>query len=264
MENANKFKNKILSGEICLGTCIGFSDATITEALCNVLDFVWIDMEHNPLSLQDVQGHIIVTKGTNMTPLVRVPWNDPVLIKPVLDIGAAGIVVPLARNAEDVRKAVSACLYPPEGIRGFGPKRSSQYGKLNGKEYCRLANETVMVIAQIEHIEAAKNLDEILAVPGLTSILIGPNDLSGSMGHMGEPRHPEVLAVIDRIIQTARKTDVFVGIAIGDDADQLNEWVDKGVQWLSMGNDCSLLLKAAQQTASQVRDHFTLNRQAKV
>src|SRR5207253_3124908 len=126
-DHANSFREKLRQGQVCLGTVISFTDPTVTEALCPVLDFVWIDMEHNALSLETVQAHIMATKGSDTTPLVRMPWNDPVLIKPVLDIGAAGVIVPLVRTAEDVRRAVAACLYPPEGIRGFGPRRPSNY-----------------------------------------------------------------------------------------------------------------------------------------
>ena len=113
-------------------------------------------------------------------------------IKPVLDVGAAGVIVPLIRSAEDVRRAVAACLYPPQGIRGFGPRRPSNYGRLGGPEFCRAANEDVIVIVQIEHVDAVNDIDAILAVPGLTSVVIGPNDLAGSLGRMGEPEHPEV------------------------------------------------------------------------
>lgn len=249
------FIDKMRRGETCLGTAISFSDPTVSEALCNVLDIIWIDMEHNPHSLETVQAHIMATKGTDATPIVRVPWNDPVLIKPVLDIGAAGVIVPMIRTADDTRLAVSACRYPPEGIRGFGPRRPSNYGRLGGPEFCKAANEAMITIVQIEHIDAVNNIDSILAVPGLTSVLIGSNDLSGSMGYMGQPRHPEVLRAIDTVIEKARKTQVFVGIAIADDAKLLCEWADKGVQWLVMGNDYSLMLRAAGQVADEIRDH---------
>lgn len=134
MENASKFRDKLRRGQLCLGSFITCTDPTITEALCSVSDFVWIDMEHNALSLEAVQAHLMATKGSDTTGLVRVPWNDPVLIKPVLDIGADGVVVPLVRTADDVRRAVAACRYPPEGIRGFGPRRASGYGRLGGPE----------------------------------------------------------------------------------------------------------------------------------
>lgn len=255
MENAGKFRDKLRRGRVCLGTGITLSDPCVTEALCPLLDFVWIDMEHNPLTLEAVQGHIMATKGSDTAPLVRVPWNDPVLIKPVLDIGAAGVIVPFVRTAEEARRAVAACRYPPEGIRGFGPRRPSQYGRLGGPDYCRAANAAILVIVQVEHIDAVRNIDEILAVPGLTSIVFGPNDLSGSMGLMGQPRHPEVLAAIETVIARARKAGVFVGIGIGDDPEPLMEWADKGVQWLTMGGDYSLMLRAAGQVATRVREH---------
>jgi 2-keto-3-deoxy-L-rhamnonate aldolase RhmA len=255
---SNNFIERMRNGEVSLGVAISFSDPTVTEALCNVVDFVWIDMEHNPLSLEAVQGHIMATKGSNTTPLVRVPWNDPVLIKPVLDIGAAGVIVPFVRSIDDVRRAVAACRYPPEGIRGFGPRRPSNYGQLGGPELCQALNDAMITIVQIEHIDAVNHIQGILAVPGLTAIVIGSNDLSGSMGHMGEPRHPEVLGAIEQVIARARQANIFVGIAIGDDVALLNEWVDKGAQWLAMGNDYSLMLRTAMDVAGKVRAHAAL------
>ena len=255
MENANKFRDKLRRGQVCLGTGIPFTDPTVTEALCSVLDFVWIDMEHCAFSLETVQAHIMATKGSGTTPLVRVPWNDPVLIKPVLDMGAAGVIVPQVCTAEEARRAVAACRYPPDGIRGFGPRRSSNYGRVGGPGFCLAANEEVIVIVQIEHIDAVNNLDKILAVPGLTSIVVSPNDLSGSMGHLGEPEHPDVLSAIDTVIAKARRNDVFVGIGIGPDLEVVIEWVEKGVQWVATGDDVTLMLQAADQITSSVRDY---------
>ncbi|MFL5245992.1 MAG: HpcH/HpaI aldolase family protein [Gemmataceae bacterium] len=253
--HATTFADKLRQKPPCLGTCITFTDPTVTEALCGVFDFVWIDMEHNALTLEAVQGHIMATKGSETIPLVRVPWNDPVLIKPVLDIGAAGIIVPLIRTADDARRAVAACLYPPEGMRGFGPRRPSNYGRLSGPEFCETANRDVAIIVQIEHIEAVNNLDAIIAVPGLTSLLIGPNDLSGSMGHMGQPRHPEALQAIDKVIARAGHKGIPVGLAFGDDPEDQKQWLDKGVKWLALGADFSLMLKAADLVAGQIRKH---------
>jgi 2-dehydro-3-deoxyglucarate aldolase/4-hydroxy-2-oxoheptanedioate aldolase len=259
-DQANRFRDKLARGQICLGTVITFTDATVTEALCQVLDFVWIDMEHNALGLETVQGHLMATKGSETTPLVRVPWNDPVLIKPVLDIGAAGVIVPLIRTAEEARRAVAACLYPPDGIRGFGPRRPSNYGQLGGPEFCSAANRSVLPMVQIEHIEAVANIPEILAVPGLVSVVIGPNDLVGSMGRMGEPRHPEVLRAVDTVIAQARRARIPVGIGAGDDPEILKDWIARGVQWLTMGGDCSLLLRAATEVAARLRAPASLDR----
>ncbi len=253
-DHADSFREKLRRGQVCLGTVISFTDPTVTEALCQVLDFVWIDMEHNALSLEAVQGHIMATKGSQTTPLVRVGWNDPVRIKPVLDIGAAGVIVPLVRTAEDVRRAVAACLYPPEGIRGFGPRRPSEYGRLGGPEFCRAANARVLPMVQIEHIDAVEAIDEILAVPGLAGIALGPNDLAGSMGLMGQPRHPDVLAALNLVIARARQAGLPVGVGSADDPEQLADWAARGANWLAMGGDCNLLLRGAVQAAGRIRD----------
>jgi 2-keto-3-deoxy-L-rhamnonate aldolase RhmA len=117
VENAHYFREKLAAGKTLLGTCITFTDPTVTEALSQVLDFVWIDTEHNPLSLERVQGHLLATKGSQTVPLVRVPANDPVLVKPVLDIGAAGVIVPLVKTADDVRLAVAARAAAAERLR---------------------------------------------------------------------------------------------------------------------------------------------------
>ena len=186
--------------------------------------------------------------------LVRVAWNDPVLVKPVLDIGAAGVIIPLIRTADDARRAVAACKYPPEGVRGFGPRRASRYGLDGGPEYCRRANESVVVIVQIEHVDAVRNLAEILAVPGITTVVIGAQDLAGSLGHIGQPRHPEVLEAIDAVIATAKQADMPLGMALGDSPAVLREWRAKGVQWFSIGADFLLLQKAADEACRAIRD----------
>jgi 2-dehydro-3-deoxyglucarate aldolase/4-hydroxy-2-oxoheptanedioate aldolase len=244
MDKSTRFAEKLANQDLAFGTVISFADPTVTELLAEDLDFVWIDMEHSPQTLQTVQAHVMATRGSGSTPLVRVPWNNHVLIKPVLDCGAAGIVVPMVRTADDAREAVAACLYPPEGIRGFGPRRPSKYGRLGGAEFCRKLNRDMICILQIEHADAIKNIDEIVAVPGVTSLVIGPNDLGGSLGHMGEPGHPQVLRAIDTVLASAGRRGLPVGIGIGADPQVVSEWIDKGMRWIALGSDSSLLLDA--------------------
>jgi 2-dehydro-3-deoxyglucarate aldolase/4-hydroxy-2-oxoheptanedioate aldolase len=251
LDNGTKFRDKLRRGQVCLGTSITFSDPTVTEALCNVLDFVWIDMEHCPLSLEAVQGHVMATKGADTAALVRVAWNDPVLIKPVLDLGAAGVIVPFIRTADDARRAVEACRYPPEGIRGYGPRRPSNYARMGGRDFCEAANASVLVNVQIEHADAVRNIEEIVAVGGLTSVVIGPNDLSASLGYTGQPGHPRVQEAIDGVIGRARKAGVFVGIGTGDDP---AGWIARGLNWLSISADFDLMLRAATQIAARMRE----------
>lgn len=259
MNRENLFINRIRSGKICLGTAIAFKDSVATEALAiqGAFDSFWIDTEHLPMTLETVERHVMATKGTDVTPLVRVAANDPVLIKPILDIGVPGVIVPLVRTAEDVQGAIAACLYPPDGVRGFGPRRppySLNYGDVGGPEFCRRANEEMITIVQIEHVDAVDNLDDILAVPGLSGVVIGPNDLSASMGYVGEPRHKAVLDTIDMIIDKTKTAPPFVGIAAGYDPDVHIEWMIKGVQWLVMGGDVDLMLCGAQHVTSSVRE----------
>ena len=135
MENANKMKRKLQEGQFCLGAGISFNDGAVTEALCQVYDFAWIDTEHNGMTLERVEGHIVATRVTGATALVRVPWNDPVLVKPVLDLGADGIIFPMIRTAEDVRNAVAAA-------RGDTGLRSPPSHQLHSHRRIRLLQES--------------------------------------------------------------------------------------------------------------------------
>jgi 2-keto-3-deoxy-L-rhamnonate aldolase RhmA len=255
MQNVKAFSEKLARGDVCLGTAITSSDPTVVEAVAPDLDFLWIDTEHTAMSLQSVQGHLMALKGTGCASLVRVPWNDPVLIKPVLDIGADGIIVPMVSTAEEAAKAVAACRYPPDGIRGFGPLRPLNYGRLDAAQFVQDANDSILTIVQIEQAEAVANIDEILAVPGLNSIAFGPQDLSASMGYRTQPRHPEVLKAIETVIEKARKVNIPVGISVGSDPDELCAWVDMGIQWITFGVDVMLMVQAANDVAGKVRAH---------
>jgi 2-keto-3-deoxy-L-rhamnonate aldolase RhmA len=255
LNNANTFREKIRRGHLCIGTNVTLTDPLTTEALTGSLDFVWIDTEHNTLGVESTQGHILATKGSECAALVRVPWNDPVLVKPILDAGADGVIIPLVRTPDDVRRAVAACRYPPQGIRGYGPRRPSNFGRSGGPEYCRRANATVLCIVQIEHIDAVNHLDEILAVPGLDGIAVGPMDLSGSMGHMADSAHPEVRSAINQVLDKARGTTVLAGIAIGHDLTAATEFVQRGAQWISLGCDWSFMIETADRLSADLRSH---------
>ncbi|MDD5603501.1 MAG: aldolase/citrate lyase family protein, partial [Eubacteriales bacterium] len=140
-------------------------DYTVSEMLaCAGFDFIWIDMEHSALCVSDVQMHMIAASGRGAASFVRVPWNDPVMVKPILEMGPDAIIFPLIKNAEDARKAVSSCEYPPKGIRGFGPRRAIRYGMDDSSDYIRDAGKKTWKILQVELAECVENLDEIASV----------------------------------------------------------------------------------------------------
>ena len=253
------FHAKILDRQLCFGTAITLSDASACEALATAADFLWLDQEHSSISLETLKTHLMALKGSDAASLVRVPWNDAVRIKPVLDLGAAGIIVPMVQTADDVARAVSACRYPPAGERGFGPLRPLDYGRANAVEFCDQADENVMVVAQVEQAEAVQNVDQILAVPGLTSLAFGPMDLSASLGHRGQPGHADVLAAVSHVVERARQAGVPTGVSIGSSPAQVCQWVDLGVDWIALGADVTLIIHSFQHVSAQARAHAEAN-----
>ena len=168
----NSVKKKLNEGKAVVGSSIGRSDPWITELFSEMgFDWLLIDAEHGALDFSTIMSMLQSCKGTNCTPIVRVQSDDPSIIKRMLDAGAHGVVVPLCNTAEDAKRIVEACKYPPEGIRGFGPRR----GNLgNWKDYFDTANEEIFVAVQLETIEAVINVEEIMSVKGIDACIIGP------------------------------------------------------------------------------------------
>lgn len=255
MYNARKFADKIKAGQKCFGLCMTSTDPTLTEALAFNSDFVFVDAEHGPFGLETLQLHTMAVRETDAAMLIRVAWNDPVRMKPILDLGADGIIVPMIRSAEEVKQAVAACRYPPVGIRGFGPRRASLYGAYKGGDFPNQANDWVLVIPQIEHVDAVEAIDEILEVEGVETLLFGPNDLSGSMGLLGQPEHPDVVAKIEYVIERVHKAGKTIGIATGDDSPEYTQrWADRGISWFSQGTEFTQMLRTTRAIRSKIEE----------
>ena len=250
--NVDRFRQRMLDRKICIGTSVGLTDPLVAELAAEAgNDFVWIEMEHSHLNNPSLLGHIMALRGTQAAAVVRVAWNDPVILKPIVDMCPAAIVVPMICNAEEALNAVRACRYPPDGIRGFGPIRN-MYGMNSMDEYLAQAAEQVMVFVQVEHIDAVNNLDAILATPGLDGIVLGRNDLSGSMGKLGQHSDPEVQAAISTVFAKARKTDLFIGVSVGPDVGVVKKWRPEGVHFFSLGGDTDYFFETAQAVAEEV------------
>ena len=159
---------------VAVGTVITFSDPAVSELAADVgFDFTWIDAEHSPFTIQEIHHHIMALRGTSCAPFVRVPWNEHGIIKPILDLAPAGIIIPMVNTPEIAQTAVAACRYPPKGNRGCGTRRAVGYGSVPFDDYLKISEHEPLVIVQIEHVEAVRNLDAILKTPGLGSVCIG-------------------------------------------------------------------------------------------
>jgi 2-keto-3-deoxy-L-rhamnonate aldolase RhmA len=248
-----KMRDKLRAGEIVLGAGISLTDPTVTEALAGSVDFVWIDLEHNSMTTESMLGHLIAARAGGVASIVRIPNNDVAWIKRVLDSGAEGIILPRSYSAKEVADFVSACRYPPLGTRGFGPRRPMQYGRLEQQAYLAQANRDIFVTAQVETVELLGEIDEVLRIEGLDSLVMGPQDLSGSMGRLGETTHPEVLDAIRTVATKAKAAGKFLGSGLGANPQFAKTLIDCGVQWLQAGNDFEYMIKGCERTFREIR-----------
>ena len=233
------FKERIRSGEPALGTLITVGAPAIAEALSNTgLDWLFIDLEHGSLGLEAAEDTIRAAHSGCST-MVRVPENSPVWLHKALDLGCDGVIVPMVCSEAEALHAVEHSLYPPKGRRSVGVARAHDYG-LNFGEYVANANERISVIVQIEHVDGVRNLDPILAVPGIDGVLIGPYDLSGSMGLLGQVDHPEVRNAMATIRTTCARHDIPFGLFVRD-AGGIEAALASGVNFLAVGTDLSLM-----------------------
>lgn len=252
--NINKMREKLRAGNLVLGAGISFTDPTVTEALAPGVDFFWIDLEHNPTTTESMVGHLIAARAGGAPSIVRIPDNDVAWVKRVLDSGAEGIILPRSYSAQEVADFVSACRYPPMGTRGFGPRRPMQYGRLGQQEYLEQANRDVFVVIQVETIELVAEIDEVLKMEGVDSLVFGPQDLSGSMGRLGETTHPEVVEVMTTVASKAKAAGKFVGAGLGANPEFAQVLIDCGVQWLQIGGDFEYMVKGCDHAFRQIRE----------
>jgi len=236
----NELKKRLMKGARTVGAWITIPHTDISESL-STLPFDWFvfDQEHSTLDDQLTQQLMQAMKG-RVSPLVRVAWNDPVMVKKALDTGVQGVIIPWVNSEEDAIRAVRACKYPPEGIRGCGPRRTI----LLDPDYLKTANDEILIIVQIETEEAVSKAKEILSVEGIDGFFIGPFDLSASMGLMGQINHTRVQNAINSVFQVGKELEVVSGIWRGAGKtikDRLNE----GWQMVALGMDIDFLLEGA-------------------
>ncbi|WDH79610.1 HpcH/HpaI aldolase/citrate lyase family protein [Microbacterium esteraromaticum] len=226
--------------------------STLNAEICagSGLDWLMIDMEHGPNTLTTVQQQLQAIAAYPTTCVVRVPVNDAVIIKQVLDTGAQNLLVPMVASADEARAAVAAVRYPPEGVRGVGSAlaRSGRWGRVVG--YVPNASETVSLFVQIESADAVDAAAEIAGVDGVDGVLVGPADLAASMGVPGQQGHPDVVAAVHRVFAAVRAAGKYVGVNAFDPA-AADAYLDAGARFVTVGADVTLLARGSEALAAR-------------
>lgn len=247
----NRAKVLMEQGKPTLGSWLSVSSCQSAEVMSYIgFDWLVIDMEHAPHSFETVENMIRTIERTEVVPMVRVSWNDPVLMKLALDRGAKGIVVPWVNTKEEAAKAVSGCMFPPKGLRGIGGGRTTKYDLDEGK-YMAEANDDVLVIIQIETISAVDSIDEIFEVEGLGGAFIGPADLSASMGMFGQLGRPEFEAAVMKVLEAGKRHKVPVGIHVGSNETAAKR-INQGFQFMAISDDIEFMINGAKSALSEI------------
>lgn len=250
----NAFQQLLKSsgGHPPIGTWILSANPLVAEAIgCAGFDWGVIDMEHAPLDVMGVVHLLQAVAGTKMLPVVRVPWNDAVVVKRVLDAGAATLLFPMVQTAAEAERAVAATRYPPDGQRGVaGMSRASRFGTT--PYYLKTANQHVGVIVQLETPAAINRLEAIAQVKGVDALFIGPADLSAAMGHVGEPHHPAVMDLMAQAAQRCKALGMPVG-TIGDTPELVAQYRATGFDYVAIGSDLGLMMRSARSAIAALR-----------
>jgi 2-keto-3-deoxy-L-rhamnonate aldolase RhmA len=254
----NPVKQALKEGRPVIGATITATSPDIAATLASSgFDFLWIEMEHSPLTLETVRSMILATRGMKAMPFTRVPVNEPWLAKRVLDAGSLGVVFPFTSTRELAEQAVKACKYPPQGIRGFGPSLASPRWDFVGQSYAQFANDNVMVIPIIEQKQAVDNIEAIASVPGIDVMFIGASDLSYSLGVGGQRDHPLMLEAIAKVLAAGKKFGVPVGYPSGN-PDEISKLIAQGFLFFQASTDLGMMKSAATEMLGKVQGRKTM------
>ena len=245
-------RKRLRQGELVLGTILSLNSPDAAEILSGIgFDWIFIDAEHSTLDPHHLQA-IFQAVGDATPCVVRLPALDEIMVKKTLDAGAAGLIVPQVNNAEEVAQLIKWGRYHPAGSRGLGFGRAQGYG-LKVNEYLEAANESILLSVQAESAEAVKNIEAIVQVEGLDAVLVGPYDLSASLGLPGQVDHPDVKAAIQHVADVCQRAGMPVGI-FGLTAEAVQPYIDQGFRFIVCGVDTVLLGGAARQLLHQLRE----------
>lgn len=249
-------KQKLRDREPVAGMHVALTDSSVAE-LCGLVgyDFLWIDTEHTALDYGVLQNHLIAAKAAGVPSIVRIPWNDPILAKRVLEQGPDGILFPMVNTPEELDQAMKSTLYPPEGFRGFGPQRAARWGLRDTDEVIASLNRDLIRIVQIETVTAVHNLKEMAKNPYVDCFVFGPCDLSGSINQLNKVFDKDTSDLIDEAVATLKAAGKSVGVSTGsDDPKVLQYWHDKGLNFISAGTDYLHIAVGARKVLKSLRE----------
>ena len=252
-------KEKLKKGGTVVGSWINSASPIVAELMASMdFDFLAVDVEHSAVDLPQAQALFQAIQSGNQAcaPFVRLAGNTYSATKRYLDAGANGVIAPFINSAAQARELVQAVKFPPEGQRGVGFCRANQYG-LTLAEHVSRANEETFVCVQIEHIDAVEAIDDILVVPGIDAVMIGPYDLSASMGRTAQFDHPAVVAAIDRIGQACTRHGVAGGIhVVQPEVDEVIRRHQQGYRFIAYSLDITMLMQACQTGLTEIRSRI--------
>lgn len=249
----NAFKRRLHAGAPQIGLwCSLFNNVTVEVVATAGFDWLLLDTEHAPNEPFMVLNQLQAMVGGTASPVVRVPWNDPVMIKRYLDLGVQNFLVPFVQTADEARRAVAATRFPAAGgMRGFSVgTRANRFGRV--PDYHRRAQDEICVIVQIETVASLDQIEAIAAVDGVDSLFIGPGDLSSDMGYLGELSHPKVLETMESALRRILATGKAAGILAPVES-EARRWMDLGVQYVAVGSDLGILARGSDALAAKYR-----------
>jgi len=251
----NKLKKVLKNNKVAIGPFMKFTDPAAVEIVGYAgFDFVIIDTEHGPISIETAQNFIRAAEVAGITPIIRVRENNSSLILRALDIGAQGVEIPQISTKEDALRAVEAAKFSPQGERGVCRfVRAANYSSLNQYKYFEFSNKETLLIVHIEGVEGVKNLKEILTVKDLDVIFLGPYDLSSSCGVTGQINHPAVVKKMEEAVKLSQKANIAVGTFV-DNVEDAKKWIDVGVQYISFSVDVGIFYEACCRVVKDLRE----------
>ncbi len=248
----NPVKKALKEGKAVIGATATVGNPEVAAGLAGSgFDFLWIEMEHSPLTLEGLRTMMHATKGLKAMPFTRVPNNEPWLAKRVLDMGSLGVIFPFVNSKQEAGLAVRSCKYPPLGIRGYGPGLAASRWGMSTPDYVKFANENVMVIVMIETSQSISEIEEIASVPGIDVLMIGVNDLSFSLGVGGKTNEPIVEEAVAKVLAAGKKRGIPVGYPTGNPV-EINKRIAQGFRFFQASSDIGLMTSGARDMLSKV------------